>query len=103
MDREQILRDNAKQLEKESLIGDKFFDFVEGGWLELLDEYVFRPLDREAFELFKKVPAEDANGIIESQMMSKVVDLIKGRIQTRIHQGQNAKAALIESGKEHDG
>jgi len=92
--------ENLKRLEEESIIGDRFKDFIDGGWLDLLNDNIFEPLDKEAFELFKKVPAEDCNGIIESQMMSKVVDLIKGRIQSRIHQGENAKASLIAIGEE---
>jgi len=103
LDKEGYLIQNLKQWEEDSLVGDRFKELVGGGWLALLEENIFKPLDREAFEVFKKVSAEDMNGIIESQMMSKVVDLIKGRIQSIIHQGENAKAALINRGEEEDG
>jgi hypothetical protein len=102
LDNAEYQRENIRKWEEDSIVGDRFKDFTDGGWLDLLNEHIFSPLNKEAFELFKKVPAEDSNGIIESQMMSKMVDLIKGRIQSCIHQGQNAKAALIDIGEEDD-
>jgi hypothetical protein len=59
-----------------------------------LVQHVLEPLDRRAFETFKRVIPTEPYEIVQAQMMSKVIDLIKAEIDSLIQLGYLAKEAL---------
>lgn len=82
---------------KTSNIGDKLEDLKINGVFDILEEYIFKPLDRGAFEAFKKIDPADTTRIIETQMMSKMIDSIKREVESKINQGKLAKDCLLKS------
>ncbi len=76
------------RMEQISHIGDKLHDFSTNGSLSTLEEYVLEPLDKAAFETFKKVDPDKIPQIIQAQMMSKVIDEIRQTINKKIEEGR---------------
>ncbi len=89
-----MMNEDIKILEKKALYGNRFINLLDSEQWKLLDEEIFKPLDRSAFETFKKVEPSDVNGIIEVQMISKVIDKIKLEISIKINEGVFAKNQL---------
>lgn len=78
------------------MIGGKFEAFLRESY-PLLDEHILTKIESEAWDTFKKIPADDVVGIIEAQMMSKIVDKIRAEIDRLIKRGQEARQRLKDS------
>jgi hypothetical protein len=55
---------------------------------------IFDALDQKAFETFKKVDPSDVNGVIQTQMMSKVISQLWREIDNTIREGDLALQTL---------
>lgn len=74
--------------------GDRMRDFKESEHYAAFIQIILDPLDRKAFETFKRVDPASPNDIIQAQMASKIVDQIKQEIESVISQGDLAKEYL---------
>lgn len=92
-----ITEAEALRLQEVSMLGDRLKDFRANPMYALLDEHIFKPIEQNAFNAFKKISADDKTQIIQAQIMSKVVDLIRQMIDGKINEGDLAKAVLYES------
>jgi len=91
------------RLEKVSHIGDAMQAFVNGsGGLEVLETYILTPLEKKAFETFKQVNPVMQAEVIQTQMMSKVIDQIRQEIQIKIEEGRLAADSIINSTQEDE-
>lgn len=90
------LTDDVLVLREKINIGLKLKTIISGADYKLLEEYVLVPLQISAFETFKKVDAADTIQVIESQMMSKIIDAIRREIEIKINQGLLAEKQLQE-------
>lgn len=77
-----------------STIGDNFRDFRDKGPLDLLEKYVLTPMEKGAFEAFKKVDPSDTVQVMETQKMSQIIDQIRAAIEQKIQEGNLAKEYL---------
>ncbi len=87
---------------KVSSIGDKLLDLKESGSYKVLDEHIFKEIERGAFEAFKRVKPDETVEIIQTQMMAKIVDKIRCMIDAKIEEGKLAKQTLIHSTREDE-
>lgn len=84
-----------QQLEEQARLGDKMKSFLKDGAYQILNDEILEPLDRAAFEAFKKVNARDELAVVETQMMSKIIDRIKKTIEEKIALGDYARQELL--------
>jgi hypothetical protein len=74
--------------------GDFMRDFQASEFWGPINETIFDALDRKAFETFKKIDPSDTMGIMQAQMMSKVIAQIRQEIDRIIQQGLLAREQL---------
>lgn len=72
-------------------LGEFFEDFVLSKEWTMLTRHIFDVLDMKAFETFKKIDPADTTGIMQAQMMSKMIDEIKKEISKLVEQGRLAR------------
>jgi len=86
---------NEEQHLKEiSQKGDMFEVFLKEGCYETLNKYILEEIEKEAFNTYKNVIPENVSEVIQSQMMGKIVDLIRRKIENKIQEGRLAKHRL---------
>lgn len=83
-----------------STIGDNLRDFRDKGPLELLEKYVLIPMEKGAFEAFKKVDPSDTVQVMETQKLSQIIDQIRATIEQKIQEGNLAKEYLRNQAEE---
>jgi len=91
---EQEVQRMLAELRAQVQIGAQFETMQRNGTLGYLEEHIFKPLDQGAFELFKMTPAGETVSVIEAQMMGKMIDKIRGRIQALIDDGKMAATEI---------
>lgn len=89
--------EELKRLEEKAHAGDAMRDFLNNGSYDLLNKKILEPMERAAFEVFKKIKADDHIGIVEAQMMSKVINQIRSTIESIIQEGQLAQETIRTS------
>ena len=89
------------QLSEYSQVGDLMEDFSRNN-LPDLNKYILEPLEKAAFETFKKVDPSDVNAVMQTQMMSKMIDKIRQEISSLIHRGKLAKHQILTSTQEEE-
>ena len=92
-----------KGLEHKSLMGDRLFNMLKTGAWETIENQILKPIEKEAFEAYKKVDPSDLAAVTQAQMMSKIVDIIRARMQGTIDEGKLAKQQIKQIGEEEDG
>ncbi len=83
-----------------SRIGDQMEQFKASEHSSNFVQHILEPLDRRAFETFKKVTPTEPYEVVQAQMISKSIDAIKGEIDSLIQLGYLAKQALKSSDEE---
>lgn len=81
------------RLTQEAREGDVIRDFQASQFYGPINA-IFDRLDRAAFETFKKIQPSDTDGIIQAQMMSKVIDQIRRELDRIVRQGDLAREYL---------
>ena len=92
-----------KQAEHKSLMGDRFFNMLKTGTWETIENQILKPIEKEAFEVYKKVDPSDLAAVTQAQMMSKIVDTIRAKMQSTIDEGKLAKQQIKQIGEEENG
>lgn len=85
-----------------SRIGEKMLNFKMSDHYAAFKQYVLDVLDREAFEVFKKVVPTEQYEIIQAQMMSKCVYAVEAKIDGLINQGALARESLKTMSQEEE-
>ena len=75
-------------------IGQRLQGLLNGEDFKVLHEHILLPLQVGAFEAFKKVPASDTLHVLETQLMSKMIDTIQKEVEIKINQGRLAEEQL---------
>lgn len=88
--------EHLKEIEERARLGDILADFANNGSLAILEDHILKPLDRGAFETFKKVDPSNLAEVMQTQMMSKVIDRIRQEIHSKIEEGKLAKQTLLD-------
>jgi hypothetical protein len=83
--------------------GEKLQSFLETGAFDVLISEVLDPMEKEAFEAFKKLPPNDAISIIQTQKMAQIVDEIKRRVERKISAGLSAKQQIVNDSNPEEG
>ncbi len=83
-------KEEIEHLTRASMAGDALQEAMRNGAIDK----VFEEFNDKAFKIWKTVPAEDANAVMEAQMMGKVADSIIKSIQSRIEEGKGALQTL---------
>lgn len=86
--------EELRKLEEKVQVGNWFYDFLHTGPYDLLNKHVLVPMDEGAFEVFKTIKADDHIGIVEAQMMSKVIGRIRTTIEAKINEGRMATETI---------
>jgi len=94
--------EDLKAYEEASRTGDALENLKRSGDFAVFVEKILEPLDRGAFEVFKKVDPEDTIGIIEAQQMSKMLDRIDDELKRMIQEGYYAKEQIKNSTHEQE-
>lgn len=81
-------------LRKESENGDRMQEFIASPHYNTLMELVIEPLEKGAFNAFKKVNPEKFMEVAQTQIMAKIVDKIVSEMHSIIQRGEHAKATL---------
>lgn len=92
-----------QRLTEISRISNILAEFKESGGYGTLEEYILKPLERGAFNAFKSVKADDATSVIETQMMAKVIDMIRQTIDNKIQEGRLAMNTLTNLNSTSEG
>jgi hypothetical protein len=100
MDKGEVFRN----YQEESRVGELFKNYELTGVLDNLEEHLLKPIEDSAFELFKTTPAEQTERVIETQMMGKVIQIIRRtweqKIQDGVYARQKLKDGLPEGGSD---
>lgn len=88
---------DLREQERVARSGEKLEAFVETGAFDVLISEVLDPMEREAFEVFKKLSPNDPIEIIQAQKMAQIVSEIKRRVEKKIQQGLEARKQIIEN------
>lgn len=88
------LTENVLVLRERVAVGQRLQEVLNGNDYAVLKEHVLIPLQLSAFEAFKKIDAEDVVKVIETQMMSKILDALQKEVQIKINQGLLAQEQL---------
>lgn len=91
-----------KEQEGIALIGNALEDLTRTEGFKVFIEHVLEPMDRAAFETFKKVPAEETTSVLQTQIISKVINGIRADIDKKIQAGRLARDTLINSTQEEE-
>ena len=83
-----------------STIGDNLRDFRDKGALELLEKHILIPMEKGAFEAFKKIDPSDTVQVMETQKLSQIIDQIRATIEQKIQEGNLAKEYLRNQAEE---
>lgn len=97
-----IPNEERNRLLELSKIGDDLKNFKDEGGYAMLRKHILNPLEKGAFEAFKNVPAEDINRVMETQMMWKIIDMIRKTIDNKINEGLMAKNQLNNPKGDYD-
>ena len=97
-----IPNEEINRLIEISKIGDDLKNFKEQGGCAVLQKHILTPLEKGAFDAFKNVPAEDTNRVMETQMMWKIIDMIRKTIDIKINEGLMAKNQLNNPKGDYD-
>ena len=88
------LTENILVLREQIQVGQRLQEVLEGKDFAMLKEHILLPLQVGAFEIFKKVDAKDTVRVMETQMMSKMIDTIRKEIEKKINQGHLAELQI---------
>ena len=88
------LTENILVLREQVQVGQRLQEVLEGKDFAVLKEHILLPLQVGAFEIFKKVDAKDFARVMETQMMSKMIDTIRKEIEKKINQGRLAEQQM---------
>src|SRR3972149_5040007 len=88
------LTENILVLREQIQTGKRLQEVLEGTDFAVLKEHILLPLQIGAFETFKKVDAKDITRVMETQMMSKMIDTIRKEIEKKINQGHLAELQI---------
>lgn len=88
------ITDDILVLREKEYIGRRLREIKDGKDFKTVEEYILLPLQISAFEAFKKADAGDAIQIIETQMMSKIIDMIRKEMEIKINSGKLAEQRL---------
>ena len=81
-------------LRERVVIGQRLQELLFGNDFKVLHEHILLPLQVGAFEAFKKVSADDTIHVLETQLMSKMIDTIQKEVEIKINQGRLAEEQL---------
>lgn len=99
------LTENIIVLRERIAVGQRLQQVLNGDDFKTLHEHILLPLQVGAFEAFKKIPASDTVLVLETQLMSKMIDTIQKEVEIKINQGRLAEEqlkALPEMGEQED-
>ena len=88
------LTENILVLREQIQTGNRLQEVLGGMDFAMLKEHILLPLQIGAFETFKKVDAKDTVRVMETQMMSKMIDTIRKEIEKKINQGHLAELQI---------
>ncbi len=74
--------------------GEFFERFLKSKEWAVFDEEILERLDRKAFETFKRVDPNNKIEIIQTQMMSKIINQIRREIDNIVEEGRLARLNL---------
>lgn len=69
---------------------------VHNGSFDILIELIFDPMEKEAFEVFKKIDPNATMEIVQAQKMAQIIAEIKRRVESKILEGNLVRQQLIE-------
>jgi len=61
---------------------------------EFIEEHIFRPMREGALDTFETILPSDIDGIVQTQMMGKMVKRFRSRIDSLIQEGLLAKEQI---------
>jgi hypothetical protein len=83
--------------------GERLESFVETGAFDVLIELVLDPMEKEAFEAFKKIDPSETLEVLQTQKLAQVVAEIKRRVESKIQAGLFARQQLLDDSTPKEG
>lgn len=96
------MQEAIEQAKSRSDLGDKFREMQANGALVLLEANIFKKIEKEAFDLYKSTDPSDMPAVAQAQLMGKIVDNIRSRIEIIIQEGNKAKDDIKNFNKESE-
>lgn len=86
--------DDLQRLTEMATLSDDFKGIMQSRAYDLINTHVFDRMYQRAFETFKKVKADDTTAIIETQMIGKVIELVRREFEIIVAEGDAARVHL---------
>lgn len=90
----ELCNEDIKIIQDKAYLGERLQQFFDNGSYGLLNEHILSPLERAAFEAFMKIKPDELSEVIQTQMMGKMIALVRNMITQKINEGKLARETL---------
>lgn len=88
---------NLREHQDIAMAGDALQRVISSGAMETLEREIFEPMERDAFEVFKKIAPDNTLEILQAQKISQVIQEIRRRINKKIDMANEARQSILEN------